>query len=273
VRSVTISLADHFHGMLPSPTARATTAFAETSSNMLIAIVGTIGIRCAALAKPSAMAASVACANCPATACAPVGRPRPMSASTTHTGSLLPGRWVSAISTRCDAAIAALAATVRATKSNGFRLAFMASFLVLAAPARVLLGRQRRYSPGAGVGPSAARRRGGRSSPNWSRRSGRRRLVGPSRLAVDRLTCRLRSYPFAPLDPAEHSLSPLRRRSRRSTCCSLRSDNDHHLCARGELSSSGPYFTRVRGRRGTDPAEKFGSSAAFRPVKRWRRDD
>ena len=125
-----MSRLDHFHGMSPSPRACATTAFAETSSNMLSAIVGTIGMRCAALAKPSARAASVACANCPATACAPVGRPRPMSASTTRTGSSLPGRWVSAISTRCEAVIAALAAVVRATKSNGCGLALMAWFLM-----------------------------------------------------------------------------------------------------------------------------------------------
>jgi hypothetical protein len=67
-------------------------AFAETSSNMLSTIVGTTGMRYAALAKPSERAASVACANCPATACAPVGTGRPMSASTIRTGSSLPGR-------------------------------------------------------------------------------------------------------------------------------------------------------------------------------------
>ena len=40
VRSVAMSRPDHFHGMSPSPRACATTAFAETRSNMLCELPG-----------------------------------------------------------------------------------------------------------------------------------------------------------------------------------------------------------------------------------------
>jgi hypothetical protein len=63
VMSVATSCRDHFHGMSLSPRARATTALVETSSRTLSAMAGTIGMRCAALAKPTAKAASVACAS------------------------------------------------------------------------------------------------------------------------------------------------------------------------------------------------------------------